>query len=225
MKSRPILFSAPMVRAILNGTKTQTRRIVTPQPLAVRNVDTGPVPMCHPPLQSFAMSCKYGQPGDQLWVRETYWQTGHWESVPGIKTKTGRTKWKFLADSPEIRFDPPPAFRKGRNHETPDYSIWHKRLGRFMPRASSRLTLELTAVTAERLQAITHDDAIAEGIFLNENDWWDCGNGLRGESSPQAAYRALWDTINGPGSWNQNPWVWAIGFRPLPSTNQPGDGK
>jgi hypothetical protein len=185
-----------MVRAILDGRKTQTRRIIKPQPIAVRDVD-GPAicPMCHPPLQSFAMSCKLGKPGDQLWVRET-WQSvkpfGHGYVLADPKEKDVEIHYRATADTcvPEMPWRP---------------SI-------FMPRHASRITLEISEVRCERLNSISDDDAQAEGICLNRNDWWDCGNGLRGEESPMAAYRALWETINGPGSWTANPWVWVISF-------------
>jgi hypothetical protein len=82
-----------------------------------------------------------------------------------------------------------------------------------MPRWACRIGLEIVGIGVEKLHDITYDDARAEGIFLNHNEWWKSGNGLRGEPSPQAAYRALWATINGEESWNSNPWVWVIEFR------------
>jgi len=200
MKSRPILFSAPMVRAILDGRKTQTRRIIKPQPIAVRDVD-GPAicPMCLPPLQSFAMTCKLGKPGDQLWVREAWqavkpWDIGYVLCNPAHMD--AEIHYRATADKcvPELPWRP---------------SI-------FMPRFASRITLEITEIRCERLNKISDEDAQAEGIFLNRNDWYDCGNGLRGESSPMAAYRALWETINGYGSWAANPWVWVVSFQNAP---------
>jgi hypothetical protein len=186
-----------MVRAILAGRKTQTRRTIKPQPIAVRDVD-GPAacPMCHPPLQSFAMACKLGKPGDQLWVRET-WQAvkpfGHGYVLADPAEKHAEIHYRATAEPcvPEMPWRP---------------SI-------FMPRHASRITLEITQVRCQPLNRISDQDAQAEGIYLNRNDWWDCGNGLRGESSPRAAYRALWETLNGPGSWAANPWVWVISFR------------
>ena len=204
MKARPILFSAPMVRALLAGRKTQTRRIIKPQPIAVRDVD-GPkiCPMCLPPLQSFAMTCKLGKPGDQLWVRETWQAVKPW----GI----GYELCNPAHMDAEIHY------RATAEKMVPELP-WRPSI--FMPRFASRITLEITEIRCERLNKISDDDAQAEGIYLNQNDWWDCGNGLRGESSPMAAYRALWETINGPGSWSANPWVWVISFQ-----NASGDAR
>lgn len=194
-KERPILFSGPMVNAILQDRKTHTRRI----------------------MKLTTDGCPYGIPGDRLWVREAFYQIGHWEPVPGVKTKTGRMKWKFVADSSEIRFVPPDSFRRGRHKETPDFKIWHRRLGRFMPRAASRITLEITGLKVERLQKISEADCIAEGIDGNPLNCFGpscpASCNTHGCAGPRDDFQVLWTSINGPDSWSQNPYVWVIQFK------------
>lgn len=153
----------------------------------------------------------------RLWVREAFYQFGHWEPVTGKKerTRTGRQRWKFVPDSQEIVFTPPHAdFRKGRHSKDPETKAWHKRLGRFMPRKASRITLEVTAVRVERLQDISEEDALAEGLTEWQGMWgWPEDTQARWSRDPVAAYRCLWESINGSGSWDANPWVWVVEFR------------
>lgn len=219
-KERPILFSGAMVRAILNGSKTQTRRVVKPQPAND--------PAIHHPIEPYRTSggdwnwvlaatgmgtgdpfpCPYGKPGDLLWVREEHYRFGHWEPVPGVSTKGGRQKWRFVADADETLFDAPDEYRKGRHHKDPSTPAWHKRLARFMPRSVSRITLEITDVRVERLNDINEQDAEAEGIdFMREIP--DADETLRASK----LFEVLWESINGIGSWSLNPWVWVIEFR------------
>lgn len=233
-RERPILFSGPMVRAILEGRKTQTRRVVKPQPHDnFYPIDVGEYhpervgrdgEFC-PALKTFGAYDDQSDypapfhPGDLLWVRESFYRFGHWEPVPGVRTKGNRQKWRFVADSDETRFDAPVEYRKGRHHKDPSTPAWHKRLGRFMPRALSRITLEATGVRVERLQDISEADAKAEGIER-------CGgNMLRWQRFPDFAdddsyctsardsFRTLWESINGADSWDANPWVWVIEFK------------
>lgn len=171
MKERPILFSGPMVRAILEGRKTQTRRVVKPQPAhiagigTVLNIDT-----------ITGKACPYGKPGDRLWVRET------WD---GVRLDGGGALVSYRADGDK------PVTDDGR---------WHPSI--HMPRWASRITLEVVSVRVERLQEISEEDAMAEGVALAEN--------YRG---PVAHFASLWEQINGLGSWNANPWVWVVEFR------------
>ena len=231
MSEKPILFSAPMVRAILDGRKTKTRRVVKP----VRGFESCNI--CRPDFMAdqdkvwwhgadtervgVAQSCPYGQIGDLLWVREEHYRFGHWEEVSSVRTRTGRQKWAFVQDSREVLFDAPAEFRKGRQHKDPFTPAWHKRLARFMPRWASRITLEITDVRVERLQDIDGRDAIDEGI--EKTDWkYSCEpfknyNGGRPFSSPKASFKSLWESINGPDSWDANPWVWVIGFKRVES--------
>jgi hypothetical protein len=236
MKERPILFSAPMVRAILDGSNTQTRLVVKPkisetmewfggksdadddreldELLGQRNEEKGLRVWCsdYPEEGSEVIRCPYGQPGDRLWVRQEHYRFGHWEAVPGVRTKGGRQKWKFVEDIDQTLYDAPELYRKGRHHKDPATPAWHKRLARFMPRALSVINLEVVGIRVERLQDISEADALAEGVrqysmlerIQAGQDRW-----------ARHAYRDLWESINGPGSWEANPWVWAIEFKQI----------
>jgi len=192
MKERPILFNAPMVRALLSGSKTQTRRrFKLPPGLdwyfsgALRGEETGDV---HDPAGKGwwnidELRCPYGQPGDQLWVKET---------------------WR--EDSPD---DPEGAiYRADQEHLMPQGGRWKPSI--FMPRWASRVTLEITGVRVERLQDISETDALAEGIHRYD---------VLEEAGPhdphfnRGTYQRLWESINGGGSWASNPWVWVITFK------------
>lgn len=211
MTDRPIPFSAPMVAALRAGTKTQTRRVVK------RPTDHFHASYTHLHGEDGRFVWSDGQggcqreaaittrPGDRLWVREAYYQRGHWAPVDGARTQGGRQKWGFVADAPKILFDPPDdEIRLGRHSADPEAVRWHKRLGRFMPRSASRMTLLVTDVRVQRLQDISEKDAIAEGMTFPE--------GMAYGSDPIDAYHGLWDSINGTGSWAANPWVVAYSF-------------
>ncbi len=207
LTARPILFGAPMVRALLAGTKTQTRRTVKlphENPLGKWEV----LPWGGPnggrtregqtvPFQNVIghsrtgelIGCPYGQPGDRLWVRETWAQPD--------RRSAGFPLWVYLADYQE---------RPGHN--------WRPSI--HMPRAASRITLEITGVRVERLQDISEADAMAEGCTKNHNGYFWGGphavSGLKQMATAVSAYRDLWESINGPGSWDANPWVWVVEF-------------
>ena len=195
MKERPILFSAPMVRAILEGRKTQTRRVVKPQPFSgwYPSQCTNGWGFCHPQGEAPAklFQCPYGVPGDRLWVRESFqplladgvkWPDADYETGEGYAINyvaTGGVKEFYDCRNDE-------AFC---SRVTPSI---------FMPRWASRITLEITEVRVERLQEISREDALAEGC------------GFRFPPS------VLWDSINGKTyPWAANPWVWAVSFRRL----------
>ncbi|GAA0797376.1 ASCH domain-containing protein [Cupriavidus gilardii] len=186
MKERPILFSGAMVRAILDGRKTQTRRVVKD-----RHIDAAP-PVAF--FQYLREHCPYGQPGDRLWVRET---------------------WGFNPDFPSM---PSRAcYRADRGHEH-DGIRWNPSI--HMPRAACRLVLEVTGVRVERLQDISYEDAIAEGMFnpgTIESTYpltGETGEQLgRRLSHPQRSFAILWEELNGAGAWAANPWVWVVEFR------------
>lgn len=212
MTDRPILFNAPMVRAILAGTKTQTRRVVKPQPIQKelsiqervilgRFVRTGTVWNYAPGISTVtAGECvpadwaekksPFGQPGDLLWVRET-WRVGScdrntlWYSAGGpggVKVLEGTTADKL-------------ARRNLGDYNKPSLH---------MPRWASRITLEVTGVRVELLNDISRGDAMAEGCpFPN----------MAAGPDPRDWYAELWDDINGPGSWSANPWVWVVEFQ------------
>lgn len=183
MKERPILMSAPMVRARLAGTKTQTRR-----EFKARNGGVWPNKNDRPGMRQIIRQCPYGQPGDRLWVREAW----------------ARTRIAQDASGTELT-----VYREGDSRT--DYGgPWKP--GIHMFRRDSRITLEVTGVRVERLQDISEADAISEGLIR-------CGEGWRGAellpwfASPVGAYRSLWEQINGPGSWDANPWVWVVTFK------------
>lgn len=226
MKERPILFSTPMVQAILKGTKTQTRRVVKPQPEFVADgipfKMSGTIPAKGGlPAQNVntPIACPYGSIADVLWVREEHYRFGHWEHDNTKKRKSGRQAWKFVPDTDEIRYsdNPPSEYRKGRHHKDPSTPAWHRRLARFMPKAAARILLEITNVRVERLQQISAQDAIAEGIDYRYDE--ETGYSYKHYTkdkygpSPVHSFQTLWHSINGEQSWNYNPWVWVVEFK------------
>ncbi len=177
MADRPILFSAPMVRALLAGTKTQTRRVATPK----RSIE----PMTD--------ECPYGAPGDRLWVREAFMHEPAdycWEASVSIPCRPEVTVYRSDHDAGESRG-----------------AGWKPSI--HMPRALSRITLEITGVRVERLWQISEADARAEGAAPSDYErGFDNWGGV--------LYRKLWEQINGPGSWDANPWVWVVEFKRVP---------
>lgn len=198
VKERPILFSAPMVQGILAGNKTKTRRVLELDWL--RCLD----PEDPDDLERIMSQCRYGVPGDRLWVREAHYAFGHWEPVAGAATRGGKQKWKFVRDTDEVLYEEPPEFRNGRHNIDPETPAWHKRLARFMFRKDSRTTLEIVSVRVERLREISEEDAIAEGVPVPVT--CDTAHTARN------GFRDLWETINGAGSWDANPFVWVVEF-------------
>lgn len=193
MKERGILFSAPMVRALLAGTKTQTRRAIKPAPDAMTPI--GPVRFTEKDRRAGRLGvmipCSYGMVGDRLWVRETHLENpvlgligGVVYRADGTANATGGLRWR-------------PAIH--------------------MPRWASRITLELTEVRVERLREISEADARAEGCAASPTP--DTYAGDRGRlvvddaQTAKGSYAALWESINGAGSWDANPWVWALTFK------------
>lgn len=211
MKDRPILFSGPMVRAILAGAKTQTRRVVKGawhepggylQSEPEGEDDGTWYFSCRGVPASHVAECPYGRTGDRLRVKESAWM---WcERKPDGTTGAGRPKWRYLphetapvlyaADHPQRPFTP------GASPQTGDHWGWRFKTGRFLPRWASRITLEITGVRAERLNDIGEADALAEGVEP------EAGGAV-------GSFRRLWDSINGEGAWETNPWVWVVSFR------------
>lgn len=234
MKDRQILFSAPMVRALLDGSKTQTRRVVKPQPEAdqvlrtitgssglVYSMDETPM-LPYPAVRRIRWDCLYGNPGDRIYGRETYYAWGRWETR--FSAKKGRDEWHFvdmtLGSGREY------LFAAGNKHYSTSlranqgrgvYPGWWKRPALFMPKAAARIWLEITGVRVERLQGISEGDAMAEGVAPK----WEPGcsgrlmEAFSGFSFRPAAsaYADLWESINGAGSWDANPWVWVVEFK------------
>jgi hypothetical protein len=230
MKERPILFSAPMVRALLDGSKTQTRRVVKPQPEAehggepywfVGGYRAWRARGCTDPIRSGShneIACPYGKPGDRLWVRETFYAFGRWETR--FSAKKGRDEWHFVDMTLESgkaylypASDSQPQPMGGKRHKGGVTPTWWKRPAIFMPSTASRITLEITEVRVERLKDISEDDALAEGCSSTAIVHED-GEDYTGHYASEE-YQDLWESINGPGSWDANPWVWAVSFKRL----------
>lgn len=243
MKARPILLSGAMVRATLVGRKTHTRRIIKPQPYNTPEGffrwDTGrksglisSMSTMTDDASGIASHCPYGRTGDLLWVREAF------KKLASGKIKNGYGEARY-----------------GYGYQADNATIWKNRITKIwdltgqpdrgpmqfreqpwkpsihMPRAASRITLELTGVRVERLQDIGVEDAIAEGFAritkdgeiykygipdrdgypgTDDNGWpWELWR-----ADPRLAYRTLWEAIHGPGSWADNPWVWVLEFKP-----------
>ncbi len=236
MKERPILFSAPMVRALLDGRKTQTRRVVKPQPPtteAVRKlagIDYSWISPDRPGIEYHRpagpvwavrklmgvepeIRCPYGQPGDRLWVREAWRATKVADELKPSQLAGGSGSPVWYEAQDLVPFHPS-GFGKLRP-------------SMFMPRWASRITLEITRVQVERLENFSEADAMAEGIatvvFRPVTGWPLCNGFMAGPdhgytclaTSAVRAYRGLWESINGPGSWDANPWVWVIEFKVL----------
>ena len=202
MKERPILFSAPMVRALLAGTKTQTRRIIKPQHLAFFNQDAAAM------LSDWnERPLPYGQTGDRLWVREAW----------GLHAYGDDTDWLKGGCTAMDLDDHVIAYRADWG---PLQDGCHWRPSIHMPRAASRITLEITSVRVERLQEISIEDAKAEGAWGPDDSIVQKVADYFGtdifSANPRKAFQMLWESINGPDSWAANPWVWAIEFRRVP---------
>lgn len=209
MKERPILFNGAMVRAILDGRKTQTRRIVKNQRHPYGHLLTEDEVAAEFNDGTCAVRCPYGGPGDRLWVRETWAATGEFA---GMKiSELGEFGARIRDTNIVYRAD-------GDGYDEVSQS-WRPSI--HMPRWASRTTLEITGVRIERLRAITEYDAIAEGIeechceVQNTRVWrnYTPENGWTSRVSAKSSYRSLWEKINGSASWIENSWVWVIEFR------------
>ncbi|PXV60708.1 hypothetical protein SAMN04487785_102436 [Dyella jiangningensis] len=226
MRERPIIFSGPMVRAVLEGRKTVTRRIVKHIPwLPGRNphfsqampfVNAGEWRIAGSEEMTHGFRCPYGQPGDRLWVRETF------KPIASGEVKNGygevRYGYAYQADSSRRWNARPTTIHDLTGQPSKGPMQFQQRPWRSpatMPHRASRITLEVTGVRVERLQAIDRAGALAEGI-VDMSTPSHTAFGVPGASlaqHPVRAFQLLWDSINGAGSWDANPWVWAIEFR------------
>lgn len=189
MRERPILFSGPMVRAIIEGRKTVTRRVVKPQPdfLGSMTAPNTPFKTLGAGLHG-QIVCPYGQPGDRLWVRETFAVYGD-EKMAAIH---------YRADRPHH------VGQKGMGYKPSIH----------MPRWACRILLEITAVRVERLQEISEAQARAEGVQQDSDGWFDYqAPSTQCCTSAVESFRTLWSSINGTESWTANPWVWVVEFK------------
>lgn len=224
MKERPILFSTPMVQAILEGRKTMTRRIVKTtqngwncqknkefvqsENIAESFFDNRTAsPSLKKELTGFhaffkdnesdhklGIKCPYGQPGDVLWVRETF-------------TRALTPKFLYKADGTQL------------------FSAkWKPSI--HMPKAAARIWLQVEEIRVERLQDITEADALAEGVkYISMPQGFFFMNYLIREyvypATPKVSFKTLWEKINGDESWDSNPWVWVVKFKILSTTGKP----
>lgn len=191
MKERPILFSGAMIRAILAGQKTQTRRVIKPSQTPCMSIEENDAGKPWPWREDcnnggdIWYPCPYGQPGDRLWVREA-WSTH--ACFDHLRPSECPKSIHYWADG-EIK-------------------TGKRRPSIHMPRWASRILLEIVSVRVERLQSISEADAEAEGIdFLRHVN--DADETL----TARDLYECLWDSVNGEGSWAANPWVWVVEFK------------
>lgn len=209
MPDRPIIFSGPMVRALLDGRKTMTRRIIKPRPWSKKDGDTVCIGIAasarytqgadsrfyyafeHPkggPLTAYVARHAVG---DRLWVREA------WAMPHGFDLASASISIRdLLASKGKV-----PVYRATDN---PNSYAWRPSI--HMPRWASRLTLTVTEVKVERLQDISEDDAEAEGLARGH------AGGPWGEEGLIEDFADLWNSLHGPGAWDANPWVAAIRF-------------
>lgn len=214
-REKPIIFNSDMVRAILEGRKTQTRRVVKPQPVLVCNEkhENGKLRSLskywewkgRPVNESSFFACAKYQPGDLLWVCET------WTPAPSQFCRCPQgcepdpcDAWKAGEGCESIRSgviyraDPQPAPRR-----------WRPSL--HMPKWAARIWLEVTGVRVERLQDISEEDAEAEGVQVDETQRRHRTRLV--EPTPCGYFRDLWNSIYGTAAWDENPWVWVNEFK------------
>ncbi|MCF5551933.1 hypothetical protein L6218_06280 [Pseudomonas syringae pv. syringae] len=226
IKERPILFSAPMVRAILEGRKTVTRRVCKPQPSPNAHTTSAE----GSPMTSWwetgkdIVRCPYGQPGERLWVRETWGVISHdfdeqgnmidWSpDRPASLIREMRFGRGYYSGHVIYRADGEAVWAGDDDGGGDDRSAWKPSI--HMPRIASRILLEITDVRVERLQAITYEEAVAEGVHRDRacRMWTATDEGGACHKYPVPAFRDLWSGINGAENWNANPWVWVVEFK------------
>jgi len=232
MTERPILFSAEMVRAILDGRKTQTRRKMKAQPypdsivtvkhfnqtVIDRHGDMQPGPEifgAHWDDGEHGLRCPYGAPGDTLWVRETW---AHYQTVNHVWRSEGRAFDEVSDGLAGYRADGHDSIEDFRahvrlmsgcdlEHVIINGDRWRPSI--HMPRWASRITLRITDVRVERLQDISEGDARAEGCPYPP-EW--AGRFMDRDETAKTWFKSLWNHIHGPDAWQENPWVWVISF-------------
>lgn len=226
MTTHPILFSTPMVQAILDGRKSMTRRTS-----CLNEINENPnewifIGMHHGKALFDAsgmigdhndIESPFGKPGDILWVKETFYAYGQW--VENGFSKTGKHKFKFQdLTGTDFQYkyedDKPLRILKGKDNGIG----WYKRPSIFMPKAAARIFLKITDIRVERLQNITEEDAIHEGLSGENKKWLNyyrtpsAANCISNFSNAKDSFQSLWNLINGTDSWHANPWVWVISF-------------
>jgi hypothetical protein len=220
MKERPIIFNAEMVRAILDGRKTQTRRPIKWKRTRFTEIgerdDGSKWPWSEDPERAcdFWHPCPFGAVGDQLWVRETFSCIGNEDGHPvdadgNLCDREGAQR----------------IYRASAVQEPNNYGLWTSPDGFdfegawtpsiHMPRWASRITLEITGVRVERLNDISEEDARAEGVKLLRPGYWRHyqAGWTQHQLSARGSFVTLWKSIYGEESWNANPWVWVVEFQ------------
>ncbi|HCD9835147.1 hypothetical protein QK382_18415 [Pseudomonas aeruginosa] len=200
MKERPILFTGPMIRAILEGRKTVTRRAVKDTGFYAIDAAIHGNEVALREREALSTRCPFGQPDDRLWVREAWAADAQVDAIAPRDLSQGEPIW-YPADF-SVRQTGCSMISKGRGRP----SI-------HMPRWASRILLEITAVRIERLQDISEKQALAEGVELEGEGVCWAGAAGTASDSPVESFRLLWELINGAGSWNANPWVWVVEFK------------
>ncbi|GLY59315.1 phage-like protein [Pectobacterium carotovorum subsp. carotovorum] len=219
MKEHPIIFNAEMVRAILDGRKTQTRRIIKPQPfdrsqyrrdhqieiISGRAENGDEVDGLYAYTKStggtWDAKCPFGQPGDRLWVRETY--------SPDFANYYPNNRFWYASDNDrKSDIEVVDGVRGIYSPESDVHVPFRWRPSIHMPRYASRILLEITDVRVEKLKHILRDGIIAEGYPAER-----AIDG--GDYDPFLWYRDLWESLYGDGSWQKNPWVWVIEFKQI----------
>ncbi|MFL1552539.1 hypothetical protein K0P33_11750 [Pseudomonas sp. ArH3a] len=230
IKERPILFSAPMVRAILEGRKTVTRRVMKSQPDVDATITAESYNVAVTNRQGYqeagpeifgawwrdgeaGCKCPFGQPGDRLWVRETF-----------IDLRGTGVEHRPDPDGPLQRYAYAADCRPGSHSDEArkDFGLKYKP-SIHMPRAACRILLEITDVRVERLQDISEEQAKAEGVRLYTDhaelgDWWHVEGIETYSADPRKSFELLWSSVG--GNWNANPWVWVVEFKRVTPLSQ-----
>lgn len=233
VKERPILFNGAMVRAILEVRKTVTRRQIYPQfPSSVNEVlpyatYRGAWMPRDPESPDDAWEeqvrvCPYGKPGDRLWVRET-WSDVNMCGAPALAYRADGDIRDLMAE--ELFLDEDGAFNYvDQRWKKYGFCCWYADLHQarwrpsiHMPRWASRILLEITDVRVERLQAITYEQAAAEGIHRDHRMWFATDAGGQAFQRPEQAFAHLWRQAG--GDWDANPWVWVVEFKRVEAAN------
>jgi hypothetical protein len=173
--------------------------------------------------------CPYGIPRDILWVKETFYAYGHWTTI----TENGKSKRTFhdLTTDNHYLHQFAADWKPGKQAKFGELG-WHKRPAIYMPKSIARIWLENTGVTVERLNEISKQDATSEGITEYAYGYWKNYLSTFSGGRPKTgidfkssidSFKTLWQSINGPESWDANPWVWVISFKVLSTTGKPGD--
>ncbi|HFD1369675.1 TPA: hypothetical protein ACF1IH_001000 [Klebsiella quasipneumoniae] len=232
MKERGMIFNSEMVRAILDGRKTQTRRPIKWKQTRFTEIgereDGSKWPWSEDAEHAcdFWHPCPFGAVGDRIWVRET-WSDVNLDGAPAVAYRADDEVYDLMEN--ESLLDEDGAFNYQDTRVSKyQFAAWHSDLisgieGNWrpsihMPRWASRILLEITNVRVERLNAISEEDARAEGIIdggcLNCGEPEPCGC-ANPEPDATDAFAYLWQSIYGQESWNANPWVWVISFKPV----------